>query len=169
MRHSVPSAPSICSTWSAASSSQILASALRPTHAPALRRSGDHRGPVERSRCFKLRVRSWLKEARAVTNPPARRSRKLRGLYETFGAPGWSRTTDQRFRNPLLYPLSYGGGLDKLCLRAGVSSRGATEASASLRFRCLSNGPVIAAASVLSLVNGHPQLPPCLRFTQTGR
>ncbi len=27
-------------------------------------------------------------------------------IYE--GAPGWDRTNDQRIRNPLLYPLSYG-------------------------------------------------------------
>ena len=34
------------------------------------------------------------------------------------GAPGWDRTTDQRFRRPLLYPLSYGRGVD--AARAGL-------------------------------------------------
>jgi hypothetical protein len=28
---------------------------------------------------------------------------------ETTSAPGWIRTTDTRFRKPVLYPLSYGG------------------------------------------------------------
>ncbi len=32
----------------------------------------------------------------------------------TFGARGWNRTNDSRIRNPVLYPLSYAGGMDFL-------------------------------------------------------
>ena len=34
----------------------------------------------------------------------------LRETIENIGAPGRDRTCDLRFRKPLLYPLSYGGG-----------------------------------------------------------
>ena len=34
----------------------------------------------------------------------------LEEAVENSGAPGTTRTCDLRFRKPLLYPLSYGGG-----------------------------------------------------------
>ena len=30
-------------------------------------------------------------------------------MQEERGAPGWNRTSDTRFRKPVLYPLSYEG------------------------------------------------------------
>lgn len=32
----------------------------------------------------------------------------MRRIHITHGAPGWDRTSDHRFRRPVLYPLSYG-------------------------------------------------------------
>jgi hypothetical protein len=42
----------------------------------------------------------------------------LRCPATSQGAPGRSRTCDARFRKPTLYPLSYGGVLVKVLVRA---------------------------------------------------
>ena len=47
-----------------------------------------------------------LADSEAVlTNGAARK----RPVQQRSGAPGWNRTSDTRFRKPVLYPLSYEG------------------------------------------------------------
>src|SRR5436190_1590832 len=50
--------------------------------------------------------------AGAVRVAAARRSKRM-------SAPGWIRTTDTRFRKPVLYPLSYGGLRARVALASG--------------------------------------------------
>ena len=40
-----------------------------------------------------------------LPNAPTRKAR----VRHRSGAPGWNRTSDTRFRKPVLYPLSYEG------------------------------------------------------------
>ncbi len=51
----------------------------------------------------------------------------MRWGYPAIGAPERIRTSDLRFRKPLLYPLSYGGAPIHppmpLCVRAGTSGQ----------------------------------------------
>ena len=46
---------------------------------------------------------------------PLRTSPYLGETVANTGAPGRTRTCDLRFRKPLLYPLSYGGGDGAKC------------------------------------------------------
>ena len=56
-------------------------------HPSTLRRSGDHRGPPERPRCSKSRVRSWLKETGAVTNPERAEAENSAGPTKRLAPP----------------------------------------------------------------------------------
>ena len=62
-----------------------------------------HKNPTEKPHNLPLLTEILSKQTRPQNSLQSGSSPRWRG-----GAPGWDRTSDHRFRRPVLYPLSYG-------------------------------------------------------------